>query len=142
MDLSHEEVQQRAEADRREVDPPIQVEMATWSPGGQLDWWVKERRPRLEWFGRVRGKDGRQRTSAGWHSACRCTLCRRAHSDTQRAFGRARAPQRLPPGVRQELLDAIYQGKPFRTVLRELNLTSNQVWGLTKTDEEWSAAPP
>jgi hypothetical protein len=26
--------------------PPIQVEMATWSPGGQADWWVKERR---EW---------------------------------------------------------------------------------------------
>ena len=25
---------------------------------GQLDWWVKER---LEWFGRVRGKDGKQR---------------------------------------------------------------------------------
>jgi hypothetical protein len=28
---------QYEEADRREVDPPIQVEMATWSPGGQLD---------------------------------------------------------------------------------------------------------
>jgi hypothetical protein len=41
------------EADRREV-PPIQVEMATWSPGGQLDWWVKENRPRVEWWGRVR----------------------------------------------------------------------------------------
>ena len=52
---------QYEEADRREVDPPIQVEMATWSPGGQLDWWVKEGRPRLEWFGRVRGADGRQR---------------------------------------------------------------------------------
>lgn len=47
-----------SDADRREVDPPIQVEMATWTPGGQLDWWVKER---LEWFGRVRGKDGKQR---------------------------------------------------------------------------------
>ena len=45
------------EADRREVDPPIEVETATWSAGGTLDWWVKERR---EWFGRVRGKDGRQ----------------------------------------------------------------------------------
>ena len=33
---------QYSEADRREVDPPIQVEMATWTPGGQLDWWVKE----------------------------------------------------------------------------------------------------
>jgi hypothetical protein len=49
---------QYGEADRREVDPPIQVESATWSPGDQLDWWVKERR---EWFGRVRGKDGCQR---------------------------------------------------------------------------------
>jgi hypothetical protein len=49
---------QYEEADRREVDPPIQVEMATWSPGGQLDWWIKERRV---WFGRVRGQDGRQR---------------------------------------------------------------------------------
>jgi hypothetical protein len=26
----------------------------------------------------------------------------------------------------------------LRTVLRELELTPNQVWGLTKTDEEWS----
>ena len=50
-----------SEADRRAVDPPIHVETATWSPGGHLDWWVKESRPRLEWFGRVRGKDGRQR---------------------------------------------------------------------------------
>ena len=48
MDLNAAEVQQRAEADRREVDPPIQVEMATWSKAGRLDWWVKERR---EWWG-------------------------------------------------------------------------------------------
>jgi len=39
-------------ADRREVDPPIEVESATWSADGQLDWWVKERR---EWWGRLRG---------------------------------------------------------------------------------------
>ena len=50
-----------AEVDRRAVDPPVPVEVATWSNAGQLDWWVKERRPRLEWFGRVRGKDGKQR---------------------------------------------------------------------------------
>ena len=31
-------------------------------------------------------------------------------------------------------------GQPFRPVLRDLGLTSKQVWGLTKTDEEWSAA--
>jgi hypothetical protein len=29
---------QYAEADRREVDPPIEVERATWSAGGTLDW--------------------------------------------------------------------------------------------------------
>jgi hypothetical protein len=42
--------------------------------------------------------------------------------------------------MRQQLLDAIYGGQPFRTVLRDLGLTSNQVWGLTKTDDDWSAA--
>jgi hypothetical protein len=49
---------QYGEADRREVNPPIEVESATWSAGGTLDWWVKDR---LEWLGRVRGPDGRQR---------------------------------------------------------------------------------
>jgi hypothetical protein len=57
MDLSDAQLQQRAVADRREVDPPIEVEMATWSKAGQLDWWVKERQ---EWWGRVRDADGRQ----------------------------------------------------------------------------------
>ena len=42
--------------------------------------------------------------------------------------------------MRQQLLDAIYGGQPFRTVLRDLGLTSSQVWGLTKTDDDWSAA--
>jgi hypothetical protein len=40
---------QYSEADRRPIDPPIQVDIATWSKAGQLDWWVKEYRPRLEW---------------------------------------------------------------------------------------------
>jgi hypothetical protein len=48
---------QRAEADRREVNPPVQVESATWSAGGLLDYWVKERH---EWWGRVRGPDGHE----------------------------------------------------------------------------------
>ena len=47
MDLSDDQVQQRAVADRREVDSPIEVEMAMWSKAGQLDWWVKERQ---EWW--------------------------------------------------------------------------------------------
>jgi hypothetical protein len=29
--------------------------------------------------------------------------------------------------VRKQLLDAIYNGKPFRTVIRDLGLSSNQV---------------
>jgi hypothetical protein len=58
MDLSDDDLKQFAEADRREVDPPIRVEAATWSNAGQLDWFVKERQ---QWLGRIRGKDGRQR---------------------------------------------------------------------------------
>jgi len=45
-----------AEADRRAVDPPVEV--ATWSAGGTLEWWVKERQ---QWLGRVRGPDGHQK---------------------------------------------------------------------------------
>ena len=42
--------------------------------------------------------------------------------------------------MRQQLLDGIYACRPFRTLLRNLDLTSNQVWGLTKTDEKWAEA--
>jgi hypothetical protein len=35
-------------------------------------------------------------TSARWHAGCRCTLCRRAHSDTHRGYGRARAQGGYP----------------------------------------------
>ncbi len=58
MDLSDADLQQLAEGDHRAVDPPNEVQEATWSSGGQLDWWVKERQ---QWFGRVRGVNGRQR---------------------------------------------------------------------------------
>ena len=40
--------------------------------------------------------------------------------------------------MRQQLLNAIYAGQPFPEVLRDLGLTSNQVFGLAKTDKEWS----
>ena len=55
--FSDDDLEQIAAADRREVDPPIQVETAMWSEAGQLDWWVKDRQ---EWWGRVRGAGGRQ----------------------------------------------------------------------------------
>jgi hypothetical protein len=58
MDLSNDDLERRLEADGREVDPPVQVETATWSKAGQLDWWVRDRQ---EWWSRVRGADGRQR---------------------------------------------------------------------------------
>jgi hypothetical protein len=35
------QVDDYAEADRREVNPPIEVESATLSPGGTLDSWVR-----------------------------------------------------------------------------------------------------
>ena len=46
---------QRKEAERRQVDPPIEVESATWGPEGQLDYWVKDVHG---WTGRVRRSDG------------------------------------------------------------------------------------
>jgi hypothetical protein len=39
---------QRSEEDRREVNPPIQVESASWSSAGVLDYWVKDSQ---EWWG-------------------------------------------------------------------------------------------
>ena len=74
MDLSDDDLQQLPEADRREVDPPIQVEMATWSKAGQLDWWVKDRQ---EWFGRVRGA-----TAGSGGSELLIFVRRAAHSKT------------------------------------------------------------
>jgi hypothetical protein len=57
-----------------------------------------------------------------------------------RARFRRRAQKRLPAEVRQQLVDAIYEGKLFRSVLRDLTLTPNQVWGMARVDREWSAA--
>jgi hypothetical protein len=56
--MQHPDPEQVDPKDRREVNPPIEVESATWSTGGTLDWWVKERQ---QWLGRVRGPDGRQK---------------------------------------------------------------------------------
>jgi hypothetical protein len=44
---------QRDQVDRLEVKPPIEVESATWSAAGELDYWIKERH---EWWGRTRSR--------------------------------------------------------------------------------------
>lgn len=58
LDVVYSPYGQREERDRREVRPPVVVDTATWAAGGELDWWVRERR---QWWGRVRGADGSQR---------------------------------------------------------------------------------
>ena len=87
----------------------------------------------------IRPLPPRAQRHTGWHTGCRCTQCRAAHADTQRTLGRARAQARLPVELRQQLVDAIYAGQLFRSVLRDLNLTPNQVWGMARVDREWSA---
>jgi hypothetical protein len=87
---------------------------------------------------RRRGPQTAHGTLIRWTEGCDCEQCRRAQNDAARARGRARTQARLPVDTRRQLLDAICSGRPFRTVLRDLGLTSNQVWGLTKTDQEWS----
>jgi hypothetical protein len=43
-------------------------------------------------------------------------------------------------GFRSSCGSNFYAGQSFRNLLRDLGMTPNQVWGLTKTDEEWTAA--
>ena len=90
--------------------------------------------------GRRRGPRVPHGTLTRWLEGCDCDGCREAQNDAARARGRARAQKRLPAELRQQLLAAIYAGKPFKTAIRDFGLTSNQVWGLTKTDEDWATA--
>jgi hypothetical protein len=88
--------------------------------------------------GRRRGPQAAHGTLTRWLEGCDCHRCREAQNDAARARFRRRAQARLPVGLRKQFLDAIYAGKQFKTAIREFGLTSNQVWGLTKTDQEWS----
>jgi hypothetical protein len=49
LNVTFNQYGQRDQADRRELSPPIEVESATWSAAGDLDYLVKERQ---EWWGR------------------------------------------------------------------------------------------
>jgi hypothetical protein len=90
--------------------------------------------------GRRRGPQPAHGTTARWNDGCSCATCRIAHREIARVPKRATAQARLPVEVRQQLLDGINAGQQFRAIIRELGLTSHQVWGLTKTDPEWSIA--
>jgi hypothetical protein len=78
--------------------------------------------------GRRRGPQVPHGTLTGWLEGCDCAQCREAQNDAANARFRRPAQKRLPAQVRQQLLDAIYSGQPFRTMLPDLGLTSNQVW--------------
>ena len=89
---------------------------------------------------RRRGSEAPHGTRTCWSSSCSCAACRGAQAAAARAQRQVRANKRLPVEVREQFLAAIHAGRPFRQVLGDLGLTSNQVWGLARTDSEWSAA--
>jgi hypothetical protein len=89
--------------------------------------------------GRRRGNRAPHGTITRWNAGCSCAECRLFQSDDARARGRPKAQVRLPADVRQQLLDAICAGQPFRAALRDLELTPNQVWGLAMTNDQWSS---
>ena len=47
MNVMFDQYRNRDQKERREVEPPIPVESATWSAAGLLDYWVRER---FEWW--------------------------------------------------------------------------------------------
>jgi len=70
-----------------------------------------------------------------------CDACREAQNEAAEARLRRRAQSRLPVELRHQLLAAIYAGRPFRAVLSDLGLTSNQVWGLMRNGPVRSTLP-
>ena len=125
------------------VSPPV---VRRWLSLGLLSappWTVEQLRrvrDRTDPQRRRLGPSAAHGTMARWNSGCSCAACRQMQSDAARTRGRRKAQERVPPEVRQRLLDAIYAGQSFRRALGDLGLTSNQIWELTKTDKEWLAA--
>ena len=64
--------------------------------------------------GRRRGPQVAHGTLTRWLEGCDCDRCREAQNDAARTRFRRKAQKRLPAEVRQQLLDSIYDGKPFR----------------------------
>lgn len=143
MSRSEEVTSVRQAAAASGVSPPV---VRRWLSLGLIPGppWTREQlqevRERTDPEGRRRGTRAAHGTITRWNAGCSCTKCRLFQSAEARARGRRRAQARLQVEKRRQLLEVIYGGKPFRAVLADLSLTSNQVWGLTKTHEEWSTA--
>jgi hypothetical protein len=126
-----------------DVTPPV---VRRWIKLGWLPKppWTLEQLNRLrdttDSPGRRRGPGAAHGTPSRWLEGCDCDPCRLAMNAAAKTRSRAKAKARLPVEVRRQLLEAIYTGTPFRAALHGLGLTSNQVWGLTQTDAEWSEA--
>jgi hypothetical protein len=90
--------------------------------------------------GRRTGPQMAHGTMPRWNSGCSCDLYGQASADDVRARLRRKARARFPVELRQQLLEAIHEGKPFRETLRELGLTSNRVFGLARADDKWAHA--
>jgi hypothetical protein len=122
------------------VTPPV---VRRWLSLGLIPgppWTIQElhrTRDETDPEGRRRGPQVPHGTLTRWLEGRDCNRCREAQNAAAKARFRRKAQQRLPVEMRQQLLDAIYGGQAFRTVLRDLGLTSNQVLGLAKTDQEW-----
>jgi hypothetical protein len=61
------------------------------------------------------------------------------HRDYAREAVRRRAHAAMPAEVRQQILEGLAAGEPFRDVIKRLGVTSNRVWGLTLHDETWAS---
>jgi hypothetical protein len=123
------------------VTPPV---VRRWIKLGWLPEppWTLEQLHRLcditDSAGRRRGPGAAHGTQSRWLEGCDCDACRLAMNAAAKTRFRAKAQERLPLEVRQQLLEAIYAGTPFGSALKGLGLTSNQVWGLAKSDQNWS----
>jgi hypothetical protein len=87
--MRFDDLERRSPEDRREVNPPIDVESATWSAAGTLDWWVKERR---EWYA--------VRTAGSGGSGLLIFVLRAGNSPWSASVSKAQHPQscgRIPP---------------------------------------------
>jgi len=122
MSRSEEVTSVRQAAAASGVSPPV---VRRWLSLGLIPGppWTREQlqevRERTYPEGRRRGTRAAHGTITRWNAGCSCTKCRQLQSDEARARGRRRAQQRLPAERRQQLLDRIYAGRLFRTVLAD-----------------------